>query len=65
MARHDTPCKNLQSLIFLAEANAFQKHISVFISNENINPIYYSECYKIQFLLVFDFVLSTHNGLVF
>ena len=61
MVGHYNPCVQIQSLIFLAKSKAIQKDIPVNIPGKNIYPIYYCGSYKIDTLLIIEFVFTTHR----
>ena len=61
MTRHDTISPNLESFILLAVSDAIEKHVTVFSSNKNIQPLDHSKSDEIEFILVSDFIIAAQG----
>lgn len=61
MTGHKTISINFKTFILLAVLYAIINNNAILVSDEYINPINYSERHEIDFLLISDFIFSTHT----
>jgi hypothetical protein len=63
MTGHDAPSIYFKAFLLPAVFPRIQHDISVFITNENVYPVYYGKSYKIKLVLVSEFIFDTHYSL--
>jgi len=61
VACHNAPGVYIEIFVLLAVSYACQYNVLVFISDEQVNPVGDGEGYKIQFVIVAEFVFAAHG----
>jgi len=60
MTGHHTPGVKFKIFMLLAKFDIINNNVLVFISYEQVYPVYYSKCYKIAFIAIPEFVFPAH-----
>jgi hypothetical protein len=63
MTRHDAISVKIHPLVLSAIFPAMKDHVFILVPYKKINPIYHGVAQKIKFILIAEFVSSTHAKL--
>jgi len=62
MAAHDAPSINIKSFMLLAVPKAIKHNVFILVAGKQVYPVYNSKAYKVEFVLVVEFVFCAHLG---
>lgn len=61
MTRHNTIGTDFQALVLLTITYAVKENVAILLTSKNIQPLNDGKCDKVKFILIANFIITTHR----